>query len=211
MKKYSQLLEESQQLDEALGFRTFGRLFGNRTYKDKMKRLRDAEASGDIDKINREKGDLAKESLGDIAKTFRNRAAIAALGLFLADMTIAGARARAAKAAGEDLPSSITNELARTILQGITTTTGLPIPNTKNLFLSLSILAGIGFGLVAIYNVLRLLVTKGPAYLETLAATRDSKTLAYTFKRDFDTDIFTHEVRVGSPGQGKIAPVEMAV
>lgn len=178
MKTYQQLKEEAIELNEIFGRRRA------REFEDKVKKA----AQEGPEELAKERLSIGSAVIGTIAGTIKRypRAFLVALGILLADFAQSGSSG-----------FSLTGWLANKALGGAA-------EQVKEILPELAMLGAIGFGAFGAYKVLKLIVTRGPAYVEAKMATRDNKALAYTFKKEFGVDVFTDDVRVGSPGQGKI-------
>lgn len=214
MKTYTQLKEEAVQLDEI--FDLFG-LFGNRQTKDINKRIKTAAQQGPEAEA-KERLNIFRELIGGMIRVVKAhpKAAAVTLGLIMADITIAGVQQDMYRAGIErreeefdpnKLPRSVTETLARRLIKAL----GDMVFGRGGLLSTswpyiLGLIAA-GFSLVGIYKLLRLLVVRGPEWIDALITTRDERALAYTLKKEFDTDVYTQSIRVGSPGQGKIGAV----
>lgn len=178
MKTYQQLKEEAIELNEIFGRRRA------REFEDQVKKA----AQEGPEELAKERLSIGSAVIGTIAGTIKRypRAFLVALGVLLADFTQSGQT-------GFSLTGWITDKAL-----------GGAAEQVKEILPELAMLGAIGFGTFGAYKVLKLIVTRGPAYVEAMMATRDNKTLAYTFKKEFGVDVFTDDVRVGSPGQGKI-------
>lgn len=208
MKTYQQLKEESIELNEMLGL---GFLFGSREKREIQDRLNKAREQGPQAEAS-EKLNIYRELLKgivNIVKAHPRKVAVG-MGVVLADITLASTRRDMFKAGAErrgetynndDLPKSVTGLIAGMIIDALGESTDSLI---KQLMPHLLKLMFAGFSIVGIYLLLRLLVTRGPQWLDSLISTRDEKALAYTLKKEFNTDVFTADVRTGSPGQGRI-------
>ena len=184
MKTYQQLKEEAIDLQE-IRIPGIGRSSRRvKEYEDRVKKAA-KESPG---KLAKERLSIGSAVIGSIAATIKRypRAFLIALGVMLADFTQSG-----------QTGFSLTGWLANSAVGGVSDQVGDILPK-------LGMLGAIGFGTYGAYRVLKLIVTRGPAYVEAMMATKDNKTLAYTFKKEFGVDIYTDDVRVGSPGQGKI-------
>ena len=208
MKTYQQLKEETVELNEVFGL---GSLFGNHQTRDIEKRIKNARENGP-DAEAKEKLNIYQELLKGIINIVKAhpRKVAAGLGIFLADITIASTRRDMYRAGAEgrgesvnpnDLPKSITGMLAGMLIDAMgESALGL----IRKIYPYVIALIFAGFSIVGIYQLLRVLVVRGPQYLDALITTRDERALAYTLKKEFDTDVFTSGIRTGSPGQGKI-------
>ena len=205
MKTYQQLKEETVELNEIFG------MFGGHRERELRQRLKDARSQGP-EAESQEKINIYRELLKGIVNVVKAhpRKVAAGLGIFLADITIASSRRDMFRAGAErrgetynpdELPKSITGMLAGMLIDAMGQSALGLIKKIYPYVLGLIIA---GFSLVGIYNLLRLLATRGPQYLDALITTRDERALAYTLKKEFDTDVFTSDIRTGSPGQGKI-------
>ena len=208
MKTYQQLKEETVELNEIFGL---GNLFGGQRRRDLELRLDNARKVGPEAEA-KEKLNIYRELLKgmvNVVKAHPTKVAVG-LGVLLADLTIASKR-RDMYAAGverrgetynkDDLPKSVTGIVAGAIIDALGQSS---INLLKQLSIYALLLMAVGFSLVGVYKLLRMLVVRGPQWLDSLISTRDEKALAYTLKREFDTDVFTSGIRTGSPGQGKI-------
>lgn len=211
MKTYTQLKEEAIQLDEIFG------LFGNRQTKDIDKRIKTAAQEGPQAEA-KERLSIFRELIDGMVRVVKAhpRSVAVGLGLVMADITIAGFQQDMYRAGverrGEEfdpdkLPRSVTETLARRLIKSL----GDMVFGKGGLIATswpyiLGLIAA-GFSLVGIYKLLRLLVVRGPEWVDALVTTRDERALAYTLKKEFDTDVYTQSIRVGSPGQGKIGGV----
>ena len=205
MKTFKQLTEESVQLDEVFG------LFGNRQTNDIKRRIKDATDRGP-DEEAKEKINIMQEMLGGIVRVVKAHPQTVAIGLgvFLADLTIASTRRDMYKAGvdrrGETLdpnllPVSLSGWLAGKMISALQNSSIRLIQQMWPYLLGLMVA---GFSIIGIYKLLRLLVVRGPEWLDAMITTRDERALAYTLKKEFDTDVYTQDIRTGSPGQGKI-------
>lgn len=211
MKTFKQLKEEAVSLEEGmLGFLAGGQ---RRQAKDIKKRLVDASEKGPEEEA-KVRLNIFVEVIKGIARIIKNHPKTAAVGLgvYLADVTIAGQRTAMARTGAEkrgepvgELPSSISGFLARRMVRSMTDSSFRMV---RQIYIPVILLLVAGFGLVAVYKLLRMLATRGPEYIDTMISTRDNKQLAYNLKKDFGVDVYTSDVRVGSPGHGKIG--EMA-
>ena len=184
MKTYQQLKEEAIELQE---IRIPGLGGGRRRAKEYEDQVRKAAQEGP-ENLAKERLTIGSAIIGTIAGTIKRypRAFLIALGVLLADFAQSGTSG-----------FSLSGWLANKALGGAA-------EQVKEILPELGMLGAIGFGTYGAYRVLKLIVTRGPAYVEAMMATRDNKTLAYTFKKEFGVDVFTDDVRVGTPGQGKI-------
>lgn len=211
MKTYTQLKEEAIQLDEIFG------LFGNRQTRDIDKRIKTAAQQGPEAEA-KERLNIFRELIGGMIRVVKAhpKTAAATLGLIMADITIAGVQQDMYRAGIErreeefdpnKLPRSVTETLARRLIKALG---DMVFGKGGILATSWPYILGLiaaGFSLVGIYKLLRLLVVRGPEWIDALITTRDERALAYTLKKEFDTDVYTQSIRVGSPGQGKIGAV----
>lgn len=209
MKTYQQLKEETVELNEVLGL---GFLFGNHQTRDIEKRIKNARENGP-DAEAKEKLNIYQELLKGIVNVVKAhpRKVAAGLGIFLADITIASTRRDMYRAGAEsrgesidpnNLPKSITGMLAGMLIDAMGQSA---VSLIKKIYPYVLALVFAGFSLVGVYQLLRMLVIRGPQWLDSLISTRDERALAYTLKKEFDTDVFSAGIRTGSPGQGKIA------
>lgn len=213
MKTYTQLKEEAM-LDEG-----FLGIFGDRQTKDIEKRVKEAakqgpeaEAEAKLDIIQ----DLLKGLVGIVKGN--PKAVAVGIGVILADLTIASTRRDMymgglekkgiefdPKIHGDKLPKSVSGRLVSLVIDAV-------LDSAKNFldrfgprfYWTILGLIAAGFSLIGIYKLFRMLVVRGPDWLDALITTRDERTLAYTLKKEFDTDVYTQSVRLGSPGQGRI-------
>lgn len=179
MKTYNEVLSESVELNEAFGF--------GRRKKNIDDRLTKAAAKG-TDEENKERVSITKEVLLGIIRSIKTypRSYLIALGVAVGDAT-------QSSYSGVSVGGFLANRIFRGVNNAVMNNLG-----------QLGILAGVGFGAYGTYRLMKLLVTRGPEYLEAKLATRDNKQLAYTMKKEFGVDLHTQDVRVGSPGRSKI-------
>lgn len=182
MKTYNQVLSEAVELNEIFGL---GRR--RRSYNE---RIVDAAKKGP-EEAAKESFNITRELMSAVVKSFKAypRSYFIALGAILADLS-------QANLTGKSLFGAIISNASG----GLATALKAQIP-------TIAMLAAIGFGGVALFKLLKVLVTKGPQYLEAKLATKDNKTLAYVMKKEFGVDVSTQDVRVGSPGRSKIVDI----